>query len=212
MDFDLNQALILLVDKYNQSKSDYENFINLRSNDLKLPENIAMPLARNFAIDMINEPWEISTYYRENDYEHYNQHVIKYIKTFNEYRKVFIKYRQFTFWIKTIIQIKNFLDNQEEHKLHSDYFVFNKNNNFASLYKMLEDVDQPIIHQHIPIFNQPIINMNQLNEYIQMEQIRGENIFKLIIDKIREHDINWNNYNFNYLEFNNSYIRVMRMI
>jgi hypothetical protein len=212
MAFDLIQALQTLVEKYNQSKSDYENFMNLKGNDLNLPENIAMPLARNYGIDMINEPWEISTHYREQDYDNYNQHVKTYVKTFNEYRDVFITYRRFTFWIKTFMSIKNYLDNQQENRLHSDYFVFNKNNNFASLYKMLEDVEQPIDQHNVQEFNQHVVNVADLMDHVRMQQVHGENIYKLIIDNIKELDINWDIYNFNIVQFDNSYERIMRLI
>lgn len=212
MAFDLIQALQALVEKYNHSKSEYEQFMNLRGNDLNLPENIPMPLARNHGIDMVNEPWEISTHYRENDYVNYNQHVQTYVNTFNEYREVFVTYRRFAFWIKTFITIKNCLDNQQENMLHSDYFVFNKNNNFASLYKMLEDVNQPSDQIHVHNFNQQVVNVAELMNHLQMQKVHGENFYKLILDNINQNDINWDIYNFNTVDFNNSYERVMRLI
>ncbi len=212
MDFDTNQALKTLIEKYNQAKLAYENFMNMKGNDLKLPKNVAMPLARNHGIDMVNEPWNISTYYREKDYENYNPQVIQYIKTFNEYREVFITYRRYTVWIKTFMTIKNFLNNQEENRLHSDYFIFNRNNNYATLYKMLEDVEQPADALQEFVFNQNIVNVAQLMNQVQIIQDQGQNIYNSFINHLKNFNINWEQYNFNTIEFNNSYERIVRII
>ena len=104
------------------------------------------------------------------------------------------------------------MDNQQENRLHSDYFVFNKNNNFASLYKMLDDVEQPIDQHNVQEFNQHVVNVADLMDHVRMQQVHGENIYKLIIDNIKELDINWDIYNFNIVQFDNSYERIMRLI
>ena len=215
MDFDFSNMLKKLVEKYNETKEKYENVMNLRGEDLRLPDNVPMPLARNHGIDHMRFPYDISVHYREGDYEHNeNVHIKKYVSAHIEYVKAFKEYRKYTFYLKIIIDIIMNIDNNREDLLYNN-FHFGLENDYISMYHMFRDAD--IILQ-LPEREPYIEGLNfqeMMKHYSLQKQKDNEfysNIYHSLIEKIKVYDFNWDSLNFDIATFNNTYDRVMRII
>jgi len=217
MEFEFSKVLERILEKYNEVKGIYEDVMNLRGEDLKLPDNVAMPLARNHRVDRSRHPYDISVHFRKGDYEHHeNIHIRKYVAAHIEYVKAFMEYRKYTFYLKIILDIKMYIDTNSEDLLY-DNFHFGPENDYCSMYHMFRDADIIIqLPAREPYIQRDNLNYDEIMQlYSKQQKLDNEfysNIFHTLIEKIRVYNFNWDSLHFDTVTFNENYDYVMRMV